>query len=325
MKRRRVFTLVPVLAACVGMAMASGTQAQQYPTKPVRMIVPFPPGGTTDVVARLVSQKVGEKWGQTIVVDNVAGASGLIGTQAGVRAAPDGYVMTLGNNQTHATNASLFTKLSFDMLKDVQPVAFLVRTRHVIVVPANSPYRTLEELIAAGRTKPLNYASSSQGSASHLVSDALRVRTGLQATHVPYKGAAPAIAAVVAGHVDFMTASYGSAVVFLQSGKIRGLAISGEKRESAFPDMPTFAELGYEALSADTWIALFAPAGTPRPIVQKWSDALAEFVAMPDVVDKLKVAGFDVWFKPLPEAEAFHASEVARWGKMVRDAGITMQ
>ena len=325
MKRRRVVTLIPVLAACVGMAIAPGAQAQQYPTKPVRMIVPFPPGGTTDVVARLVGQKVGEKWGQTIVVDNVAGASGLIGTQAGVRAAPDGYVMTLGNNQTHATNASLFTTLSFDMLKDVQPVAFLVRTRHVIVVPANSPYRTLEELVAAGRTKPLNYASSSQGSASHLVSDALRVRTGIQATHVPYKGAAPAMADVVAGHVDFMTASYGSAVTFLQSGRIRGLAISGEKRESAFPDMPTFAELGYEALSADTWIALFAPAGTPRPVLQKWSDALAEFVAMPDVVDKLKAAGFDVWFKPLPEAEAFHASEVARWGKMVRDAGITMQ
>ena len=325
MKRRRVVTLIPVLAACVGMAIAPGAQAQQYPTKPVRMIVPFPPGGTTDVVARLVGQKVGEKWGQTIVVDNVAGASGLIGTQAGVRAAPDGYVMTLGNNQTHATNASLFTTLSFDMLKDVQPVAFLVRTRHVIVVPANSPYRTLEELVSAGRTKPLNYASSSQGSASHLVSDALRVRTGIQATHVPYKGAAPAMADVVAGHVDFMTASYGSAVTFLQSGRIRGLAISGEKRESAFPDMPTFAELGYEALSADTWIALFAPAGTPRPVLQKWSDALAEFVAMPDVVDKLKAAGFDVWFKPLPEAEAFHASEVARWGKMVRDAGITMQ
>ena len=171
----------------------------------------------------------------------------------------------------------------------------------------------------------LNYASSSQGSASHLVSDALRVRTGIQATHVPYKGAAPAMADVVAGHVDFMTASYGSAVTFLQSGRIRGLAISGEKRESAFPDMPTFAELGYEALSADTWIALFAPAGTPRPVLQKWSDALAEFVAMPDVVDKLKAAGFDVWFKPLPEAEALHASEVARWGKMVRDAGITMQ
>ena len=325
MKRRRVVILVPVLAACVGMAIASGVQAQPYPTKPVRMIVPFPPGGTTDVVARLIGVKIGEKWGQTIVVDNVAGASGMIGTQAGVRGAPDGYVMTLGNNQTHATNASLFAKMPFDMIKDVQPVAVLVRTRHVIVVPANSPFRTLDDLVAAGKTKPLAYASSSQGSASHLVSDALRVRTGIQATHVPYKGAAPAVADVVAGHVDFMTASYGSAVAFLKSGRLRGLAISGEKRESAFPDMPTLAELGHEALSADTWIALFAPAGTPRPIVQQWSDALAAIVAMPDVVEKLTAAGFDVWFKPVAEAEAFHVSEVARWGKMVRDAGITMQ
>ena len=325
MNRRRVVTLVPVFAALACMAMAPGVLAQQYPTKPVRMIVPFPPGGTTDVVARLLGAKVGEKWGQTIVVDNVAGASGMIGTQAGVRAAPDGYVMTLGNNQTHATNASLFAKPTFDMIKDVQPVAVLVRTRHVIVVPASSPYRTFDELVAAGKAKPLNYASSSQGSASHLVSDALRVRTGIQATHVPYKGAAPAVADVVGGHGGFMTPSYGTAGGFLKSGRLRGLAISGEKREPAFPDMPTFAELGHEALSADTWIALFAPAGTPRPIVQQWSDAIAEFVAMPDVVEKLNTAGFDVWFKPLSQAEAFHVAEVARWGKMVRDAGITMQ
>lgn len=325
MQRHCKVALMQVLAACFAMAVASGAQAQPYPSKPVKMIVPFPPGGTTDVVARVVGQKVGDKWGQPIVVENVAGASGMIGTQAGVRAAPDGYVMTLGNNQTHATNASLFAKVPFDMIKDVQLVAFLVRTRHVIVVPADSPYRTLEALIAAGKTKPLNFASSSQGSASHLVSDALRVRTGIQATHIPYKGAAPAIADVVAGHVDFMTASYGSAVTFLQAGKLRGLAISGEKREPAFPDVPTFAELGYDALSADTWIALFAPAGTPRPIVQQWSDTLAGVIVMPDVVDKLNAAGFDVWFKPLPEAEAIHRSEVARWGKMVRDAGITMQ
>ncbi|MFO1307672.1 MAG: tripartite tricarboxylate transporter substrate binding protein [Burkholderiales bacterium] len=325
MKRRHLVSLLPILATCAGIAAPALAQSTPYPSKPVRMIVPFPPGGTTDVVARLVSQKVGAKWGQPIVVENVAGASGLIGTQAGVRAAPDGYVVTLGNNQTHATNAALFAKPGFDMIKDVQPVAFLVRTRHVIIVPANSPYRTLEELIAAGRTRPLNYASSSQGSASHLVSDALRVRTGIQATHIPYKGAAPAVADVVAGHVDFMTASYGSAVAFLQSGKVRGLAISGEKREPTFPDMPTLTELGYDALSADTWIALFAPAGTPRPIAEQWSDALAEFVAAPDVVEKLHTAGFDVSFKPLPEAESFHVKEVARWGKMVRDAGITMQ
>lgn len=325
MKRCHRVSLLSFLAACLAVAAPAFAQSAPYPTKPVRMIVPFPPGGTTDVVARLVGQKVGAKWGQPIVVENMAGASGLIGTQAGVRAAPNGYELTLGNNQTHATNASLFAKPGFDMIRDVQPIAFLVRTRHVVIVPAGSSVRTFDDLIAAGKARPLNYASSSQGSASHLVSEALRARTGIQATQVPYKGAAPAVADVIAGHVDFMTASYGSAVAFLQSGKVRGLAISGEKREPAFPDMPTFAELGYETLSADTWIALFAPAGTPRPILQQWSDALAEFVVAPDVVEKLRVAGFDIWFKPLPEAESFHAKEVARWGKMVRDAGITAQ
>lgn len=306
-------------------AFSSAVLAQAYPAKPVRMIVPFPPGGTTDIVARLIAQRVGESFGQAIVVDNVAGASGMIGTTAGVRAAPDGYVLTLGNNQTHATNATLFPKAGFDFIRDIQPVARLVRSRHAIVVPASSPYRTLKELIAGGRAKPLSYASSSQGSSSHLVSEALRVQTGMQLTHVPYKGAAPAALAVVAGHVDFMTASYGSVVTQLQGGRLRALAISGESREPAFPNVPTFAEEGHDTLAADVWIALFAPAGTPAAVVRRWSDALAEFAKVADVREKLAAAGFDLWFLPTAQAEQFHRGEVPRWAKMVNDAGVKIE
>ena len=251
---------------------------------------------------------------------------GLIGTTAGARAAPDGYVMTLGNNQTHATNATLFEKqVSFDLLKDVQPVARLVSTRHVIVVPADSPYRTLKDLVKAGQTRPLNYASPSTGSAAHLVSESLRLQTGMQGTHIPYKGASPAVLAVIGGQVDFMTASYGSVTQFLQSGKLRALAISGKQREPSLPGVPTFAEEGYDALAADTWIALFAPANTPRTIVQQWSDALAKIMAQADIRQKLEAAGFDISYLPLAETEQFHRNEVPRWGKMVRAAGVTSE
>jgi tripartite-type tricarboxylate transporter receptor subunit TctC len=300
--------------------------AQTYPSKPVRIIVPFPPGGSTDLVGRMVAAKISEAWGgrQAIVLEYRAGASGLIGTNAGVRAEPDGYVLTLGNNQTHATNASLY-KLSFDMIKDVQPVARLVRTRHVVVVPVHSPYRTIADLISGGRAKRLNYASSSGGSASHMVSEMFSLETRIQGTHVPYKGASAAIADVIAGHVDFMTASFGSAASQVQGGKLRALMVSGEQRDPRLPDVPTFAEKGYESLAADTWVALFAPAGTPAPIVRQWSDALAEVMRQPDTRRKLESAGFDVWYTPVHEMERFHRSEVERWGKMVRAVGVSVQ
>lgn len=295
---------------------------QSYPSKPVRVIVPFPPGGTTDVVARLVVVRAGERLGQPVVVDNVAGASGQIGTSAGIRAAGDGYVLTLGNNQTHAANAALFPDAGVDLAKDVTPLARLVRSRHAIVVPAASPYRSLRELIDGGRARPLNYASSSPGSSSQLVSETLRIQNGMQLTHVPYKGAAPAVLAVMAGQVDFMTASLGSVAQHIAGGKLRALAVSGERRDPAMGGVPTLAELGHDALSADVWIALFAPAGAPPVVSRRWSDALGDVMRLEDTRDKLAAAGFEPWFLAAPEAARFHREEVPRWVKMVRDAGL---
>jgi tripartite-type tricarboxylate transporter receptor subunit TctC len=295
---------------------------QAYPAKPVRVIVPFPPGGTTDVVARLVVARAGEKLGQPVVVDNVAGASGQIGTNAGIRAPNDGYVLTLGNNQTHAANAALFPNAGVDLAKDVTPLARLVRSRHAIVVPAASPYRTLRELVDGGRVRPLNYASSSPGSSSQLVSEILRLQNGMQLTHVPYKGAAPAVLAVIAGQVDFMTASLGSVAQHLAGGKLRALAVSGERRDPAMPAVPTLAELGMDALSADVWIALFAPAGTPAQVGRRWSEALGEVMRLEDTREKLAAAGFEPWFLHSAEAAAFHRDEVPRWMRMVRESGL---
>lgn len=324
MKNRHIVTFISTLV--LGLCVLIQAQAQPYPNKPVRLIIPFPPGGTTDVVARLITTRVGAMWGgQAIILDYRAGASGLIGATAGVRAAPDGYVLTLGNNQSHASNASLYSNLGFDMIKDVQPVAMLARSRHVVVVPANSPYRTIKELISGGQTKPLNYASSSPGSSSHMVSEMFRLQTRMQGVHIPYKGAAAAVVDVIAGHVDFMTASYGSAAGHIQSGKLRALMISGEQREPKLPNLPTFAEEGYEALAADVWVGLFAPAGTPRTIVQQWSDALAKVMAQSDIKERFEAAGFDPWYKAVQEMEQFHSSEVLRWGKMVRDTGVKVE
>ena len=283
-------------AAAIGLlALGAGpgvAQTPAYPTREVRAIVPFPPGGTTDVVARSLIGKIAPALGQPVVIDNRAGASGMIGSAAGAHAPADGYTLTFGNNQTHSSNASLFSKPSFDIANDVQPVALLTRTRHVVVVPAGAPYRSLADLIAAGKQKNLTYASSSAGSSSHLISATLCRDDRMDCTHVPYKGAAQAVLDVIGGHVDFMVASYASAVAQIREGKLRGLAISGDAREPQSPDVPIFAELGREALSADSWIGVYFPARTPRAIAQRWSDELGKAIADPEVQARLRAAGF---------------------------------
>ncbi|GAA5233689.1 tripartite tricarboxylate transporter substrate binding protein [Verticiella sediminum] len=321
----RMLAVTAILGAGMIAPWSAGAAESDYPSKPIRMIVPFPAGGTTDVVARLIGAKLGEAWGSTVVVENMGGASGMIGTAAGVRAAADGYTITIGNNQTHATNAALFPKAQFDLTKDVQPIAMLTRTRHAIVVPADSPYETLDALVAGGKQKALNYASSSMGSSSHLVSGTLCAQEGMDCTHVPYQGAAGAITDLLAGHVDFMTASYASAVTYMTAGRLRGLAISGEEREVQAPNVATLGELGRETLSADSWIGVFAPAGTPRPVVEKWSAELERIMAMPDVKSRLEAAGFEVWYQPVAQFEDFHRQEIKRWADMVEASGVELQ
>ena len=315
------FLLAATLALFALPALSQGA----YPDRPVKLIVAFPPGGTTDIVGRLVAQKVGVLWGgKTIVVENKAGASGTIGTGESIAAAPDGYTLTIGNSQTHGTNQTLFAKLPYDLVKDVTPIAMLARTKNVLVVAASSPYKTVDDLLKAGKTKSLSYASVGNGASSHIIGEFISRKYGLNAIHVPYKGGTPAITDLMGGQVDFMAATYGTVANLAKEGRVRILAVSDEKRDPRIPSVPTFEEAGLPSLGLDTTIGVYGPANLPRAVVDKWSDAIGQVAKMPDVEKTLETAGFDVWYKPASEMAEYHRQEVPRLGRIIKEANVEM-
>jgi len=315
------FLLAATLALFALPALSQGA----YPDRPVKLIVAFPPGGTTDIVGRLVAQKVGVLWGgKTIVVENKAGASGTIGTGESIAAAPDGYTLTIGNSQTHGTNQTLFAKLPYDLVKDVTPIAMLARTKNVLVVAASSPYRTVDDLLKAGKTKSLSYASVGNGASSHIIGEFISRKYSLNAIHVPYKGGTPAITDLMGGQVDFMAATYGTVANLAKEGRVRILAVSDEKRDPRIPSVPTFEEAGLPSLGLDTTIGVYGPANLPRAVVDKWSDAIGQVAKMPDVEKTLETAGFDVWYKPASEMAEYHRQEVPRLGRIIKEANVEM-
>jgi tripartite-type tricarboxylate transporter receptor subunit TctC len=315
------FLLAASLALCSFPTFAQGA----YPDRPVKLIVAFPPGGTTDIVGRLVAQKVGALWGgKTIVVENKAGASGTIGTGESIAAAPDGYTLTIGNSQTHGTNQTLFPKLPYDLVKDVTPIAMLARTKNVLVVAGTSPYRSVDDLLKAGKTKSLSYASVGNGASSHIIGEFISRKYGLNAIHVPYKGGTPAVTDLMGGQVDFMAATYGTVANLAKEGRVRILAVSDDKRDPRIPNVPTFEEAGLPSLGLDTTIGIYGPANLPRAIVDKWSDAIGQVAKMPDVEKTLETAGFDVWYKPASEMAEYHKQEVPRLGKIIKEANVEM-
>ena len=314
------FALLSLLIA-VAPAFAGGN----YPDRTVRLIVAFPPGGTTDIVARLIAAKVGAMWGgKAIIVENKPGASGTIGTGEAIAAAPDGYTLTVGNSQTFGTNATLYPKLAYDLVKDVTPIAMLARTKNVLVVSASSPYKTVDDLVKAGKAKPLSYASVGNGSSSHIIGDFIARKFNLDAVHVPYKGGTPAITDLMSGQVDFMAATYGTVANLAKEGRVRILAVSDDERDPRMPNVPTFKEAGLPSLGLDTTIGLYGPAGLPRAIVDQWSEAIARIARMPDVDTTLEAAGFDVGYKSASEMETYHRAEVPRLGKIIKEANVKL-
>jgi tripartite-type tricarboxylate transporter receptor subunit TctC len=315
------FLLAATLALFALPALSQGA----YPDRPVKLIVAFPPGGTTDIVGRLVAQKVGVLWGgKTIVVENKAGASGTIGTGESIGAAPDGYTLTIGNSQTHGTNQTLFPKLPYDLVKDVTPIAMLARTKNVLVVAGTSPYKSVDDLLKAGKTKSLSYASVGNGASSHIIGEFISRKFGLDAIHVPYKGGTPAITDLMGAQVDFMAATYGTVANLAKEGRVRILAVSDDKRDPRIPNVPTFEEAGLPSLGLDTTIGVYGPANLPRAIVEKWSEAIGQVAKMPDVEKTLETAGFDVWYKPASEMAEYHKQEVPRLGKIIKEANVEM-
>jgi tripartite-type tricarboxylate transporter receptor subunit TctC len=301
------------------------TTADQYPTKPIRVIVPFAPGGGTDLTARLIGQKIAERWGQNFVVDTRPGAATIVGTEIASHALPDGYTLLMITT-TFAINPSLYKKLPYDPLKEFTPVTQLNSQPNVIVVNTGFQASSVKELIALAKSKPgeLTFASPGAGSAPHLSGELFQRMAGLKMTHVPYKGIPPAVTDVLGGGVSMLFTTTISAAPHIKSGKLKALALTSAKRSPAMPDVPTIGETlpGYQA---EAFQGIVAPAGVPRPIVEKLAAELATIIKMPDVAERFAADGASPVGSTPQQFAAFLKSEMAKWGKVIREAGIQLE
>ncbi len=302
---------------------AAAAQGAAYPTKPVRLVVPFPAGGTTDILARAVAQKLSETWGQQVIVDNRPGAGGNIGSELVAKAPPDGYTLLMGTVGTHAINPSLYAKMPYNHVKDFTPVILVAGVPNVLVVNPSLPFNSVQELIAYGKANPnkLNFASSGNGTSIHLSGELFRTMTGVQMTHVPYKGSSPALTDLIGGQVQLMFDNLPSSLQFIKSGKLRALAVTSLARSQALPDVPTLAESGLPGFEASSWFGVLAPAGTPADIVAKLNGAVAAWLASPAAKEQLAAQGA-IAAGGSPDAFVKHiADESAKWAKVVKASG----
>jgi tripartite-type tricarboxylate transporter receptor subunit TctC len=314
-----------VLKIALGL-LASGAFAQEYPSKPVRFIVPYPPGGGTDVIARIVQPRLSESLGQTIVIENRGGAGGALGTEAAAKAAPDGYTF-LFTLSSHTINPLLY-KLSYDVERDFEPVSLLVSVPQLIAANPQAPAKTLKEMVAAAKERPGFYAFASvgNGTPSHIAGELLKLQAGINMLHVPYKGGGPAVADVVAGQVPFIFVTAPAALSFVRSGRLRALAVTTRKRTPAAPEIPTVAEeLNLPDYEVDSWYAMFAPAKTPAAIVARMQKDVARVVHLPEVKQKLLEQGADAVGSSPEELDRVVKSELKRWAAVIRDAGIKLE
>ena len=304
----------------VGSVAAGPVFAQAWPARAVQLVTPFPPGGGGDILMRTLANKLQERLGKPFIVDNRPGAGGLIGTQYGAKAAPDGYSVTLGITSTYSINPTFYKTLPYDPLKDFQPVALLAEGPHLMVINPDTPAKNFKEYVEYVRTQKgkLSYASYGNGSTSQLINEMLNSQHGMDLVHVPYKGMAAALTDVMANRVSMLLATSAPAVPLVQSGKLRAVAVFGNKRIETLPDVPTIGELGYKDSALQIWYGLFAPAGTPRPIVEKFNAELRSILALKDVQESFDKAG--LYANPLgvDEFAAYVHSEAERWGKLVR-------
>jgi tripartite-type tricarboxylate transporter receptor subunit TctC len=302
---------------------AALASAQSYPTKPIRIVVPFPPGGATDILARDVAQKLTEAWGQQVIVDNRPGAGGNIGSELVARSAPDGYTLEMGTVGTHAINASLYAKMPYDHLKDFVPVILVAGVPNVLVVNPALPVNSVAELIAYAKANPgkLNFASSGSGTSIHLSAELFKVMAGVQMTHIPYKGSAPALQDLLGGQVQLMFDNLPPSLPQIKAGKLRALAVTTATRAPALPDVPTVAEAGLPGFESSSWFGLLAPAGTPPAIVVKLNAEVAKWLATPDAKERLAKQGANAVGGSPEDFEKHIAAETVKWAKVVKDSG----
>jgi tripartite-type tricarboxylate transporter receptor subunit TctC len=320
--------LLTGLAAAIGGFAAPALATGEAPaeTRPIRIVVPAPPGGPTDILARVTGEAASATLGQPVVVDNRGGGGGVIGSEITARSAPDGLTIMVGHNQTHASNQAMMPRLPFHVVESFTPVALLGSVHHVTVVPASSRARTMADLVAMGRNGGrVTYASSQAGSASHVIAETLVRRSGMDATHVPYRGAAPAATDTVAGVVDFYVATFPSVAALIRDGRLRALAVGAPQRLPDFPEIPTAAEAGVPFMAVDAWFGLFGPAGLPPAATRRLAEAFLGTLRDAEVQRRLAAAGFSL--APLgPEAFAgYQREEVTRWQEMVQLTGVRIE
>ena len=314
-----VTALLPVASGMAG--------AQAYPVKPVRMVVPFPAGGATDIVGRLIAQKLTESWGQQVIVDNRGGAGGTIGSDVAAKSAPDGYTMLVGTSSTHAIAPSLYSKLAYDPVRDFAPVTLVASATILLAVHPSLPARNVRELIALAKKKPnaLSFASSGNGGISHLIGEHFKSVGGIEMLHVPYKGDTPALIDLVSGQVHLM---FGTAVSFLpyvKAGRLNALAVTNPQRSPIAPDVPTVAESGLPGFEALQWFGIFVPAGTSRDIVARLNAEIVKIARLPDIRERMTSLGADAVGNTPEQFAAFLKADTAKWAKVVKASGAKIE
>ena len=312
-----------VVVALVIWPAGSGL-AQNFPTKPIRFIVPFPAGGGADLWARVIGQKLTDAWGQNVIVDNRSGASGIIGTELASKAVPDGYTLLMGTTGTHATNPVVFSKLPYDSIKHFAPISNFVDTPFMLVAHPSVPVKSLKDLIGLAKTRPgqLNYASFGNGSSAHLAGELFKTAAKLDIVHVPYRGGPPAMVDLLGGQVSMMFNSLPAVIPHVKSRRLRGIAVASATRAKGMPDIPTFAEAGLPGIEAGSWYGVFAPAGTPKAVVARLNSEIVKMLKSPDVQQRLATEGADPIGNSPEEFAAQVKRDITKWGKVARESGI---
>jgi len=326
----RLRAVAAVVAAGIGASLglaANSARAEDYPTRPITDIVASTPGGGTDLVSRIVGQQLSKQLGQPFVVENLAGAGSLTGTVAAAKATPDGYTLQTGLTASMAVNPSLFAHLPYDPVSDFEPVGMLAEFPFVIVVSKNFPAQSVKELIAMAKAKPgeINYASAGNGTGQHLSMELFKLMSGVNLTHVPYRGAQPAYADVISGQVPVFFDNLASALGQIKGGNVRALAVSGSKRSPLLPDVPTVAEAGVPGYENYVWFGLWAPKNTPQPIIDRLHTEIQKALANPTVKERIEADAGEPLDMPLADIKPFLKREIAKWAEVVNKAGVTIQ
>ncbi|MBZ6078145.1 Bug family tripartite tricarboxylate transporter substrate binding protein [Microvirga puerhi] len=304
--------------------LATSATAQEFPTRIIKMVVPYPAGGPTDVIARIVAEEMGKDLGQNVIVENLAGASGAVGTRSVAKAEPDGYTIVFGNNQTHGNNMFLLKEPGYDAIKDFAPLAGAGAFEHVFVVSNDLPVKTIPELIALAKKDPgkLNYGSTGVGSGSHLATELFMTRTGIKMTHVPFRGAAPLVTELMAGRIDVSNSTLPSVLAQFQAGQMRAIGLASPQRNPQAPDVPTLREQGITDADAESWAAFFAPVKTPQPVLDKLSKTIIAILKKPDVKERITKLGFTLNVRDPEAFKPYLAKEIQTWADVIKAANI---